>query len=97
MLLLRRASRAVEGGPSERQQKGQGCSQGDPDNLLLEGTNATDKANTPKVRSPRPVRAKDYLDRFFTKGMPISGSRLPFASSHRRHRNQSRTTWLRLW
>ncbi len=28
--------------------------------LLPEGTNATDKASTPKARSPRPARAKDY-------------------------------------
>ncbi len=33
---------------------------GDPDNLLPEGTNATDKAGTPKARSTRPARAKDY-------------------------------------
>ncbi len=51
----------------------------------------------PKARSPRPARAKDYLDRFFTRGRPISGCRLPSASSRRRHRNQPRTTLLRLW
>ncbi len=34
---------------------------GDPDNLLPEGTNATYKASTPKARSPRPARAKDYF------------------------------------
>ncbi len=34
---------------------------GDPDNLLPGGTNATDKASTPKARSPRPSRAKDYF------------------------------------
>ncbi len=38
---------------------------GDPDNLLPEGKKATDKASTPKARSPRPARAKEYLCRFF--------------------------------
>ncbi len=55
------------------------------------------QGNHPKARSPRPARAKDYLDRFFTKGRPISGCRLPSASSRRRHRNRPRTTLLRLW
>ncbi len=49
------------------------------------------------ARSPRSARAKDYLDRFFTKGRTISGCRLPSASSCWRHRNQPRTSLLRLW
>ncbi len=39
---------------------------GAPDNLLPEGTNATDKASTQKARITRLSRAKDYLCRFFS-------------------------------
>ncbi len=39
---------------------------GDPDNLYLEGTNANDKASTPKARSLQLARAKDYVCRCFT-------------------------------
>ncbi len=38
---------------------------GDSNNIPPEGTNATDKESTPKARSPRSARAKDYLDRCF--------------------------------
>ncbi len=41
---------------------------GEPDNLLLKVTNATDKASTPQARFPRPVRANDYQGRFSPKG-----------------------------
>ncbi len=44
---------------------------GDPNNLLPEGTNATDKASTPKARSPRPARTKDYLCRNSHRHMSI--------------------------
>ncbi len=42
-----------------------------PDNLLPEGTNASDKASTPKARSPRLARANDYLYLFSPKGGPF--------------------------